>query len=90
MTVVIINVSDEPIVNAKEGDPLALHRFIEAIIGKIDIKDKIRILQDEYGIRMTSGIERRLVNMCNLSSSLVEKGIEQGITEIKRIIDENQ
>lgn len=81
MTVVIINVSDESIVNAKEGDPLALHRFIEAIIGKLDVKDKIRILQDEYGIRMTSGMEGRLMNMCNLSSSLVEKGLERGIEQ---------
>jgi len=76
-----INVSDESIVNAKEGDPLALHRFIEAIIGKLDVKDKIRILQDEYGIRMTSGMEGRLMNMCNLSSSLVEKGLERGIEQ---------
>lgn len=43
--------------------------------------EKRKILRDDYDIKMTHEMERKVSAMCNLSEGLVAKGIEQGIVK---------
>ena len=43
-------------------------------------KEKKKILQEEFGIRMTQELEREVSEMCNLSDGVEQKGIAKGIT----------
>ena len=41
--------------------------------------EKKRILQDDFNIKMTRGLESEVLLMCNLSKGIEEKGIKEGI-----------
>ena len=43
-------------------------------------KEKKKILQEEFGIRMTQELEREVSEMCNLSDGVEQKGIAKGRT----------
>ena len=43
-------------------------------------KEKQKILQEEFGIRMTQELEREVSEMCNLSDGVEQKGIAKGRT----------
>ena len=42
-------------------------------------KEKKKILQEEFNIKMTQELEREVSGMCNLSEGVEQKGIEKGI-----------
>lgn len=44
-------------------------------------QEKKDIIESEYGIPMTQGMERRVNIMCNLSEAIEECGIEKGRRE---------
>ena len=44
-------------------------------------KEKKKILQKEFGIRMTQELEREVSEMCNLSEGVEQKGIAKGIAK---------
>ena len=44
-------------------------------------KEKQKILQEEFGIRMTQELEREVSEMCNLSDGVEQKGIAKGIAK---------
>lgn len=44
-------------------------------------EEKKRILQNDFGIRMTKKLEREVSQMCNLSQGIEERGIEKGRKE---------
>ena len=44
-------------------------------------KEKKKILQEEFGIRMTQELEREVSEMCNLSDGVEQKGIAKGIAK---------
>ena len=56
-------------------------------------QEKKDIIETEYGIPMTEGMERRVNIMCNLSDTIEERGINKGIQrgiergEAKQLID---
>lgn len=45
----------------------------------MDVKEKKRILEREYGMVMTIELEGRIQTMCNLSENIEARGIEKGI-----------
>ena len=50
-------------------------------------EEKKRILQEDFAIKMTQELEREVVEMCNLSDSVEQKGIAKGIiSSIRRLM----
>lgn len=62
----------------------------DALVSKKDASEKRRILADEYGMKMTAELERRIQIMCNWSESIIERErIRERIDAIGRMIRAN-
>lgn len=48
---------------------------------EIKVCDKIRILENNYGIEMTNKLENEVNDMCNLSKGIRDEGIAKGIAQ---------
>lgn len=55
--------------------------MLEELVSEKDAAEKKRILADEYGMIMTSELERRIQIMCNWSESIEARGFKKGITK---------
>lgn len=53
--------------------------MLENLLSQKDVSEKKRILTEEYGMIMTTELEGRIQTMCNLSETIRESGIEEGI-----------
>ena len=53
--------------------------MLETLFSETNIKEKKRILAEEYGMVMTTELEGRMNVMCNWSENILEDGIEQGL-----------
>lgn len=87
MSVVMICLSKEL---AQSDDTTKLHRLLGTLLSsEMTRQEKKDIIETEYGIPMTEGMERRVNIMCNLSDTIEERGIEQGIErgEAKQLIE---
>ena len=72
--------------DAKESKN-TLIAMLEDLLRKEDARTKKNKLEQKYDMKMTTEIERRIQNMCNLSEVLVEQGIEQGLEQgMKHIV----
>lgn len=60
--------------------------MLEELVSRKDASEKKRILADEYGMRMTAELERRIQIMCNWSESIIER---ERIDAIGRMIRAN-
>ncbi len=74
------------IVNIRDGENMKdssneLISMLEQLFSRIDVAEKKRILEEEYGMIMTAELEGRVQNMCNWSEHFIEKGIEKGIEQ---------
>ena len=64
--------------------------MLEELVSRKDASEKKRILADEYGMKMTAELERRIQIMCNWSESIIERErIRERIDAIKRMIKAN-
>ncbi len=68
--------------------------MLEELVSRKDASEKKRILADEYGMTMTTELERRIQIMCNWSESIREQArmearIEARIEAIERMIGAN-
>lgn len=51
-------------------------------------KEKKKILQEDFGIKMTQELESEVSEMCNLSEGVEQKGIAKGIiTSIRNLME---
>lgn len=55
--------------------------MLEKLISPIDLDEKKRILTDEYGMIMTTELERKVNTMCNWSEFFMEYWMEQGLED---------
>ena len=55
----------------------------DALVSKKDASEKRRILADEYGMKMTAELERRIQIMCNWSESISELARTEGRMEAR-------
>ena len=56
--------------------------MLEELVSRKDASEKKHILEDEYGLKMTAELERRIQIMCNWSESIRERErIEGGTAE---------
>ena len=87
MSVVMICLSKEL---AQSDDTTKLHRLLGTLLSsEMTRQEKKDIIETEYGISMTEGMERRVNIMCNLSDTIEERGINKGIErgEAKQLIE---
>ncbi|HIS94128.1 MAG TPA: hypothetical protein IAA84_14035 [Candidatus Alectryocaccomicrobium excrementavium] len=55
-------------------------RMLEVLLSsERKAEEKIKILGEEYAIRMSEPEEKEVARMCNLSQGLVEKGMAEGL-----------
>ena len=47
--------------------------MLEELVSRKDASEKKHILEDEYGLKMTAELERRIQIMCNWSESIIER-----------------
>ena len=75
-------------VHPKSGELIRLIINIEAqndfypgypLIKRGSAEDKKHILEEEFHIKMTRKLEKEMMEMCNYSKGVLERGIEQGI-----------
>ena len=79
ISVVMICLSKEL---AQSDDTTKLHRLLGTLLSsEMTRQEKKDIIETEYGIPMTEGMERRVNIMCNLSDTIEERG------EAKQLID---
>ncbi|MCD8109265.1 MAG: hypothetical protein LUE14_04085, partial [Clostridiales bacterium] len=61
----------------EKGESHPLIRMVGTLLSdEMPASQKKEILEKEYNIKMTQDGESRLINMCNLSEGILEKGIE--------------
>jgi len=58
-----------------------LHMLNNVLSSEITAEQKLNMLEDKYDIKKTIELEKELTNMCNLSKSILDKGIGLGITQ---------
>ena len=75
LSVMLLNLGDP---YEQEGNT-AVRMLSAALSDGINVKEKKRILSEDFGIRMTETVEGSVMNMCNLSYGIYEKGESVGI-----------
>lgn len=76
MSIIMVRLSKEL---AEATDETKLHRLLGTLLSnQMTRSEKKTIIETEYEIPITHEIERRVNQMCNLSDSIEEKGIEKG------------
>ena len=66
--------------NLSKGNEL--HKLLETLLSDtLDVNQKKAILKNNFNIETTVKLEGELENMCNLSLSVLERGIECGIEQ---------
>ena len=65
-----------------------LHRLLGALLSeKLTANEKLAIMGNEYGINVEEKFREDVSDMCNLSQSIEEKGIEKGmLVSIKKLM----
>ena len=90
---IIVNIrsgADGSSAKAVKKSQNVLIAMLEELVSKKDASEKKRILADEYGLKMTAELERRIQIMCNWSESIIERErIRERIDAIKRMIKAN-
>ena len=62
-----------------------LLRLLDVLFfGKMSVKEKQRVLEEEYGIPMTEELKEEVEDMCNFSDGIEERGLQKGRREGKR------
>ena len=73
---IIVNIrsgADSSSAKAVKKSQNVLIAMLEELVSKKDASEKKRILADEYGLKMTAELERRIQIMCNWSESIRER-----------------
>lgn len=71
----------------ENDESLQLHRLLSVLLSmKMKAKDKITIMEAEYGIPVENDIREEVNIMCNLGEGLAENYMKQGIEEGKEQI----
>ena len=67
--------------NADDGANGILKLLEVLLSSERNAEEKKKILQEEFGIKMTQELEREVADMCNLSEGVEQKGIEKGMAK---------
>lgn len=84
INIIMIGLADEV---PNHDERLQLHRLLSVLLSmEMKAKDKITIMDAEYGIPVEDGIREEVNIMCNLGEGLAENYMKQGIEEGKEQI----
>ena len=84
INIVMIGLADEV---PNHDERLQLHRLLSVLLSmEMKAKDKITIMEAEYGIPVEDDIREEVNIMCNLGEGLAENYMKQGIEEGKEQI----
>ena len=65
--------------------------MLEDLLSEKDAKQKKELLESKYDIKMTTNLQRRISNMCNLSEYILENAIEkERYAAIERMLGNNK
>lgn len=79
LNIVMIGISDEL---PKHDDKYEMHRLLSATLSmELSAREKLGILETEYGIPLDDKMREEVVTMCNLSRGIREKGRAEGRAE---------
>lgn len=67
--------------NLNEAGEDGILRLLDTIFSNIDPKEKIAVIQDDFGIPVVPAMEREVNNMGSFSDAFFARGIEQGIEQ---------
>ena len=65
--------------NNKEKNVISLLNI--ALANDISVKEKLKLLNEDFGIKTTEKLGTEAANMCNYSKGVFQKGVEQGRKE---------
>ena len=84
MTAIVICLGD-----AEDSKEIGILKLLEVLLSsERNAKEKKRILQEAFSIKMTQELEREVSEMCNLSDSVEQKGIAKGIiSSIQKLME---
>ena len=77
LSAVIINLSKYH--DYSNTDNKLIHFLTDLFNEKISGDEKVDLLEKEYHLRLTEEIEKEVLTMCTYTTSIKEKGIEEGI-----------
>ena len=83
INIIMIGLADEV---PNHDERLQLHRLLSVLLSmEMKAKDKIKIMEAEYGIPIENGIREEVNIMCNLGEGLainyMKRGWEQGLSK---------
>ena len=83
INIIMIGLADEV---PNHDERLQLHRLLSVLLSmEMKAKDKIKIMEAEYGIPIEDGIREEVNSMCNLGEGLainyMKRGWEQGLSK---------
>ena len=59
-----------------------LLKFLEVLLSDSrPVREKWKILSEEFGMEMSGDLESGVRDMCNLSQGILERGIEEGMEQ---------
>ncbi|MCD7784346.1 MAG: hypothetical protein LUH18_01975 [Oscillospiraceae bacterium] len=68
----------------EQGEEYELHRLLSTMFSvELTSKERLNILENEYGIDVKPDFRKELDTMCNLSQGVYERGMEKGIQQGK-------
>lgn len=78
----ILNVTFMCLGNANETDTPSFLSMLSVALGNhIEVEEKKKRLEEDFGIPMTIELEKEMNEMCNLADAIERKGIERGIEQ---------
>ncbi len=74
------------IIRVRTGEGLRKSRnmliaMLEKLLSRTGAEEKKRVLEAEYGLKMTAELEGRIQSMCNWSQDIAERNFEQGMKQ---------
>jgi len=75
MTIIIVYLGDPQ----KSSEVEILHLLSVLLSNELAAEEKLKTLETKFGISITYEIKEEVINMCNLSDAIEQRGIEKGI-----------
>lgn len=85
--VVLVGLDKELTKTTLDGEESDLHYLLGMLFSnKLEAVEKIRLLDQRFGMQEDDKIREELKEMCNLSYGILEEGIEQGVEQGRKSI----
>lgn len=83
MTIIMVYLGD----THKSSEVEILHLLSVLLSNELAAEEKLKTLETKFGISITYEIKEEVINMCNLSDAIEQRGIEKGIDIQAKIVE---